>query len=199
MILKARDSDSDHHVNVDTSEDTKSKRPSASSNLLEIASASAFVAIPVIAIVVGLLSIINSHRISKSDLLLNSPQLDQGSCSQPSFYIDFSATTLTFLASLLSTFAAYIAVPFMFLLSFRIAQSLKQKSNGAAQKLPTPYQTGLLIGVIGGGMGSLWNCICYVTRSRKKRASVFNSELKLAISALACVLTLGLVESCSSK
>lgn len=162
-----------------------------SSHHLDIALASAFVAIPVIAIVIGLLSIITSHRTSKSDILLPSVHIAQASCSQPSFQIIFSATTLTFLASLLSTFAAYVAVPLMFLLSFRIARSLKLKSGGAPHDLPTPYQAGLLVGLIGGSVGSLWNWACYVARSRKKRVSPLSKELAVVTFSLGCIIALG--------
>jgi hypothetical protein len=191
-IIQAHDSQNDADDDHDVEKVNRS-----SAHLLDIALAAAFVAIPVIGIVVGLFAIINSYRAPKSDILLSSDQLAQGSCSQPSFQIDFSATTLTFLASLLSTFAAYVAVPFMFLLSFRISQSLKQKSNEVAPDLPTPYQTGLLIGLIGGSAGSLWSWTRYVTRSRRKRVSALSNELSLATYSLSCILALGLVKSCS--
>lgn len=185
--LQARSSQEE---NVDEKSD--SGRPhDPSAHHVDIAIASAFVAIPVIAIVIGLLSIISSHRTAKSDILLRSDHIVQGFCSQPSFQITFSATTLTFLASLLSTFAAYVAVPLMFLLSFRIARSLKSKSKGAAHELPTPYQAGLLVGLIGGSIGSLWSWICYVTRSRKKRVSSLSKELRLATCSLICIMALG--------
>ncbi|KAE9973373.1 hypothetical protein BLS_008360 [Venturia inaequalis] len=154
----------------------RARDPSA--HYLEIALASAFVAIPVIAIIIGLLAIITSHRTAKSDILLPSAHTSQGSCSQPSFQITFSATTLTFLASLLSTFAAYVAVPLMFLLSFRIARSLRSRSKGIAHELPTPYQAGLLVGLIGGS---------------KKRVSPLSAELTVATCSLSCIVALGLL------
>lgn len=182
------------HTSQEESIDEKpdGRRPrDPSAHHLDITIASAFVAVPVIAIVMGLLSIINSHRTDKSDILLPSDHIQQGSCSQPSFQITFSATTLTFLASLLSTFAAYVAVPLMFLLSFRIARSLKSKSKRAPHELPTPYQTGLLVGLIGGSMGSLWSWTCYVTRSKKRRTSPQSKELRLVTCALSCIIALG--------
>jgi hypothetical protein len=191
-IVQAHDCQND----VDDDHDVE-KTNRSSAHLLDIALASAFVAIPVIGIVIGLLAIINSHRVPESDIFLLSDQLAQGSCSQPSFQIAFSATTLTFLASLLSTFAAYVAVPFMFLLSFRIARSLKQKSDEVAPDLPTPYQTSLLISLIGGNVGSLWSWTRYVTRSRRKRVSSPSNELSLATYSLSCLLALGLVKSYS--
>ncbi|TID18916.1 hypothetical protein E6O75_ATG06037 [Venturia nashicola] len=187
--LQTRDS---REEQVDKKEDGGRPRHPLS-HYLDIALASAFVAIPVIAIVIGLLSIISSHRTAKSEILLPSAYISQGSCSQPSFQITFSATTLTFLASLLSTFATYVAVPLMFLLSFRIARTLKSNSNGASHGLPTPYQAGLLVGLIGGSAGSLWRWACYATRSKKKRVSPLSKELTLSTFSLSCIMALGLL------
>lgn len=86
------------------------------------------------------------------------------------YYINFSSSRLAFVSSMSSTVAAWLATPFMILYSYRIARNILRSSiDEDVTRLPSPYQTNLIIGLISGGVGPLFSWIKYEL-SRKPKA-----------------------------
>jgi hypothetical protein len=102
-------------------------------------------------------------------------------------YVNYSATRLTFIASLISTAAAYMSFPIMTLASYPVSRGLIKDSRRSSQTaLPSSYQTNLLVGLLAGGVGSLWNSTAYLVFWRRKRVSAYRA-------IISCVSILGMM------
>jgi hypothetical protein len=126
--------------------------------------------------------------------LVNSSPSDSGSQAAetcPSgLYVNYSATRLTFISSLISTVAAYMSVPLMTLISFPIARKLMRDSaNETPTRLPSPYQLHLLVSSLGAGLSSLWKTIQYMIGWRSRRARL-HSTIWISFFALLSIVTL---------
>jgi hypothetical protein len=108
------------------------------------------------------------------------------------FLVDFSATRLLTVASWASTVAALLPSFVMVLVSYPVARNILNASKEKnTDDLPTPYQLSMLLSVLSGSIGSLWNWFKY--RGWKKRELV-NGVAKSSITWLVFVSVLGLVE-----
>lgn len=87
--------------------------------------------------------------------------------------VDFSATKLVFLASFLSTLAPLLAGCIMTITSMIAFEDLRRTSDVSRfQRLPTPYQMSLLVGVLAASYEQLLTALTYLSsRRRKSRAS----------------------------
>lgn len=102
-------------------------------------------------------------------------------------FVNYPATRLTFVSSLISTTATYMSLPIMTLASFPISRGLIRDSKRSSQTaLPSPYQSNLLISLLAGGLNSLWNTAEYLIFWRKKRVQVYRA-------VTTCTLILGLM------
>jgi hypothetical protein len=99
-----------------------------------------------------------SNNDSSSDLLGASISFPSGSA----YYVDYSATRLLTISSWTSTVASFTTTFVMVLVSYPLAKSFCKKSaSGVVDALPTTYQLNLIIGLISGGWGPLWQWLQY--------------------------------------
>jgi hypothetical protein len=125
----------------------------------EIATAFALVSIPFSVLSLVLLGVVLGTRVEGTFDTTDGQQVNG------SYVITLSATTVTLIASYSSTIAP-IAVGFaMTLIIYSVSNDLiKYSDKGQLDKLPTPYQMGLLIKLRSGGIGSLWPWFQYTFR-----------------------------------
>jgi hypothetical protein len=154
----------------------------------EIGLAFLLTTLPIAGLTVALMCLIWENR------LVDSPSSDGGSQAAgtcPSgLYVNYSATRLTFVSSLISTVAAYMSVPLMTLISFPIARKLMRDSTKETPtRLPSPYQLHLLVSSLSAGLSSLWKTIQYMIGWRSRRARL-HSTIWISFSALLSIVTL---------
>jgi hypothetical protein len=122
-------------------------RKGAPINIIILAAAF-IVTIPLLVVAFGLISLVLQHRVTGS---LSFFQEDNYGSDSGAYYVQYSATALTTLASWLSLIAPYLPINFMILLSLPCSASLAHISSQEDSKsLPTPDQ---LIAII-----QLLNC-----------------------------------------
>ena len=109
-------------------------------------------------------------------------QVPNATGDSAAYLVNYSATRLITISSWTST-AASIILPFaMILLSYPISRShLVQSTAADGSSLPTPYQLSLLVGMLGGGLGSLWQYILYHFWRRKSRDTAILSAATAGI------------------
>jgi hypothetical protein len=118
-----------------------------------------------------LLGLIYRYQVVRTDFSNDSLHFDRGDDGSGAFLVDLSATTLTTIASWSSTVAPVLVGFALSLLRYPIARTLSNAAtaNRPAQ-LPTPYQTGLMIGMVaGGGPGSFWQWLKYAATGEGRR------------------------------
>ena len=142
------------------------------------------ISVPMMVLSGGLLGIIYVYRViqTESDLLVLPSS--NGVDSDPSAYlVNYSATRLITIASWTSTVAPLFPGFVMTLLSFPAARRLLRTSQaGQDESLPTPYQLGLYLQVLGGGMGALWQWMKYGLWSKRERQAPVVTHLILGLS-----------------
>ncbi|KIW61169.1 hypothetical protein PV05_01326 [Exophiala xenobiotica] len=104
------------------------------------------------------------------------------------YYVDFNPTTLVTIASWSSTVAPLLAVCAMTLVSFPIANQLKAHSQMAGFDLPTPYQFGLLLETMTGGITPLFGFLGYRNWPHKEKMA---SSVRTALALLTVFTVLG--------
>ncbi|KEF62440.1 uncharacterized protein A1O9_00412 [Exophiala aquamarina CBS 119918] len=86
------------------------------------------------------------------------------------YYINYSATRLITVSSWTSTVTSFTSTFVMALVSYPLAKSYLSKSEaGTANELPTTYQFRLIIGLLGGSLGSLWSWLDYSLWRKRTR------------------------------
>jgi len=165
-------------------------------SLQEIGIAAALVSIPLAVLSVALLAVVSGFQIDTSHFTGLGPGQEQ---ITGAYVVELSATTIALIASYSSTVAP-IAVGFaMTLLSYSASHDIKKYSErDQSDKLPTPYQLGLLINMKSGSVGSLWPWFKYrfqVGRVKHKTTSVVKAfgiglATALFISYIPCACSL---------
>jgi hypothetical protein len=103
-----------------------------------------------------------------------------------SYYVNFNATTLATIASWSSTVAPLLAMAVMALASFPIGKMLRDNSTGDGQDLPTPFQFGLLLETLTGGVTAFVSLGSYRSWNHKeKTASMLRSSFTVLFVASA--------------
>jgi hypothetical protein len=111
--------------------------------------------VPLMTICLILLGIIFTHLvIPKASIFSEAAYSD----TPPQVYfVDFSATRLTTLASWASSLSSYLPSALMVLVSIPVARILRENSNvNDGDSLPTPFQFSLLLQLLSGETWSLW-------------------------------------------
>lgn len=104
------------------------------------------------------------------------------------YFVDFSATTLVYIASLSSTVAAPLLSAAMILFSYSIAGKMARKSDrDEITLLPSPYQLELLIRIIDGRLTALYSCVRYIFGSKQRRMEVVSILLNASAMFVALV------------
>lgn len=139
---------------------------------LEMLLASAFLIIPMMALTVALIALVFRHQMPDNNSTYsydNETALPLGSA----FYVDYSSTTLVYIASLSSTLATLLISAAMLLFSFSLAQDIVTNSDrGAVSNLPSPYQMDMLIRMIDGRLMVLGSSLLYVCGWKKRRTRI---------------------------
>ena len=130
--------------------------------LRHITLVSLFLVLPLCGITAALLIITYKNLLPSSNVNDSSP------CS--GLLVDYGASQLTSLSTWISTVATLLAPAFMALLSYPIAKVMARESH-STEKLPSPYQTSLLIELLGGSMVSLWGSFTYMLSRRRAKVS----------------------------
>ena len=158
-------------------ESFKAQKPTTSKEVmggwaLEIGLASAIVILPMIILTVVLLVLVFGHQMpnhSSTYSYNNETELPLGSA----YYVDYSATTLVYIASLSSTLATLIVSAAMILFSYSLARSMALDSDANDNsKLPSPFQLQLLIRMVDGRLTALGAYFMYVFGKKKRKVTV---------------------------
>lgn len=136
-----------------------------------------------------LLGVIFHYRVSSAQSLFSDLQGNDEELDQDAYYVDMSATTIVTIASWSSSIALSLVGFAMTLWTYSISTSLLSRSGvGHGTHLPTPFQFGILLKLIGGGIAPLWDFLVYTLGWRKRR-----SKLSPPVSNAAAVLFIGIV------
>ncbi|KAL8933183.1 MAG: hypothetical protein Q9216_006482 [Gyalolechia sp. 2 TL-2023] len=160
---------------------------------LEIGLASAMMLIPMLALSAILMALVYSHQMpdnSSTYTIGNETAKSLGSA----YYVDYSATTLVYIASLSSTIATLLLSAAMVLFSYFLASKFaKQSDNGEDSLLPSPYQLELVIRIIDGRLMALWSYILYFFGSKQNRIRIMPILWQASALMIALVLLVGLI------
>ena len=158
----------------------------------EIVLACLVISVPMLVLSVGLLGIIYAFRVVQPEADLPYPGPSDGVDIDPSAYlVNYSATRLITIASWTSSVAPLLPGFVMTLISFPAARHfLRTSQAGQEHDLPTPYQLGLYLQILTGGVGSLWPWIKYRCWSKRERQA---SVVTLLVLHLSCATMVGLV------
>ena len=86
------------------------------------------------------------------------------------YYVDFSSTTLAYIASLSSTFATVLISAGMMLFSYPIACEIAVRPDDYdIAHLPTLFQLQLLIRMIDGRVTALWSYFMYLFSGKQRK------------------------------
>ena len=139
---------------------------------LEIALASAVMILPMLALTAVLLALVFGHQMPNHDSTYtydNKTELPLGSA----FYVDYSATTLVYIASLSSTLSTVLISAAMILFSYTVARTMALESDAnRAAHLPSPFQLQLLIRVIDGKITSLYWFLLYLLGRKHAKVKI---------------------------
>lgn len=140
---------------------------------LEIGLASATLLIPMLALSAILMALVFSHQMPKNSstyaILGNGTAESLGSA----YYVDYSVTTLVYIALLSSTVATLLLSAAMVLFSCLLASRYaKQSDNGEDSVLESPYQLELLIHIVDGRLMALWSHLLYLFGSKQNRIRI---------------------------
>jgi hypothetical protein len=99
------------------------------------------------------------------------------------YYVRISSATFVLIASYCSTVAPLLVGGFMSLISYLVANSILRNSQlRKLQGLPTAFQLGLIITLLKGGAGALWDWVKYT--AGWKRRNRLPSSVRIPVSAV---------------
>ena len=155
----------------------------------EIVLACLVISIPMLVLSAGLLGIIYAFRVVQPEADLSYPGPSDGVDIDPSAYlVNYSATRLITIASWSSSIAPLLPGFVMILISFPAARRFLRSSQADQENdLPTPYQLGLYLQILTGGVGSLWLWIKYRFWSKRERQASVVTLLVLNLSSATMV------------
>ena len=154
----------------------------------EIGVAAATMLIPMILFSAVLMGLVYSHQMpnqKSSYSIEKKTAIPLGSA----YYVNYSATTLVYIASLSSTVSTLLLSAAMVLFSYSLASKIAHQSdNGDVSLLPSPYQLELLIRMIDGRIMALWSYVLYFTGSRQRRTKVMPVLMQASLLMMALLL-----------
>ena len=148
--------------------------------------------VPIALLAATLMGLVRGYKVQTRPSLF--PGLALEPAESPGYIlVDYPATRIVFIASIISSLAPFLSGFIMSLWALPVAHCLRvnsQKSN--TSMLPTPYQLSLLIGITLASYERLWTYLCYCfSKSRSKIPPVLR-HAALALS-LAILVSLGAV------
>ena len=136
---------------------------------LDIAAASAMLILPMLVVTAVLLALIFMHRMPSEGSTYsysNLTNLPLGSA----LYVDYSPTTLVYIASLSSTLSTILISAAMILFSYSLARNMARNSDSnEGTQLPSPFQLQLLIRVVDGRLGALLSYFLYIFNGKHRK------------------------------
>ena len=139
---------------------------------LEMIIASAILVLPMLTLCAVLLGLIHTYRMpdnSSSYSYDNGKALPLGSA----YFVNYSSTSLVYIASLSSTLSTPLIPAAMLLYSFKLASNFARESDRSnARNLPSPYQLELMITMIDGRFMAIWSYVTYFFGSKQRRTDV---------------------------
>ncbi|KAL7898951.1 hypothetical protein HDV63DRAFT_395525 [Trichoderma sp. SZMC 28014] len=106
------------------------------------------------------------------------------------YYIDFNPSSLTTIAAVTGKFLPYLSSAVTGIAAFFAANTIhKITRNEQDDKLLTPHQMSIMLGLLLGGWQGMWDSICY----RVKKGSRFNGPLLAVIITLTVTTLLGFI------
>ncbi|KAK0758038.1 hypothetical protein N5P37_009336 [Trichoderma harzianum] len=136
----------------------------------------------------GLPELQSSGNISSAPRSIISNFMVSGGSS--AYYVLFNPSSLSTIASAAGKLLPYLSSTITGLMAFFAANSMNQMSQeGQVNKLLTPKQLSVLLGLLVSGWHGLWDAICY----RVKRGSKFDGPLFGVVTILTITTILGLV------
>jgi hypothetical protein len=143
---------------------------------LQIVLACLATSLPILLLAAVLLGLIYANHLPSVVGLNDDGSVRRVETCKDGIFVNYPATRLTFISSLISTTATYMSLPIMTLASFPISRGLIKDSKRSSQTaLPSPYQSNLLISLLAGSLNSLWNTVQYLIFWRKKRVQVYRA------------------------
>ena len=155
---------------------------------LEIGLASAILILPMLILTAVLLALVFGNQMPNLNSTYsynNDTELSLGSA----FYVNYSTTTLVYIASLSSTLAPVLISAAMILFSYSLARNIAQQSDSEnVSKLPSPFQLQLLIRIVDGRLTALWSYLLYVFGRKQRKVAVVSVLWQAVLMMLASVL-----------
>jgi len=154
-----------------------SRRPGFNGAVNNIALAIIVITVPFLVFVGLLLYLVFKFRVQRGDLLPNL-QLPSDSDDTNVYFVDYSATRLTTIASWASNVATILPGFVLTMSSYHLANIYLKQSKKAenfamgARSLPTPYQLGLLLDMLDGKITAIWNVLNYYFWKKRERLNV---------------------------
>lgn len=101
--------------------------------------------LPIILLAAVLLTLVYAYRLPSATSTNKDDSTFAADACKSGLYVNYSATKLTFVSSLISTAATYMSLPIMTLFSYPFSRGLiKDSARSSQTALPSPYQTNLL-------------------------------------------------------
>ena len=165
--------DRSKYAEIQIKEPKKSKKDGIiGGQKLEMLLASTLLIVPLAALTAMLIGLVIDRRMPDN----NSTYSHDNRTALPletAYFVNYSSTTLVYIASLSSTLATLLIGPAMLLFSFSLARDIgKNSDEGAISKLPSPYQLELLIRLIDGKLMVLWSYLLYICGGRERRTKI---------------------------
>ena len=180
-------------------ESLKAEKPMRSNGVmggwvLDIGLASATLILPMLILTAVLLVLVLGNQVPNNSSTYsynNATGLPLGSA----YFVNYSATTLVYIASLSSTLATLLVGAAMILFSYSLARTMALNSDANdVSKLPSPFQLQLLIRIVDGRLTALSSYLMYVL-SRKQRKVTVVPVLWHAVAMMLALVLLSWVHS----
>jgi hypothetical protein len=168
-------------------ETTNMQVQSIGGSTLDIVWALTCLSLPMLVLTAIFLGLVYGYEISSNpdastDLLGRISSISDGSA----YYVDYSATRLATVSSWTSTAISFTTTFIMVLVSYPLAKNFMRRSkSGVIDSLPTAYQFNLIIGLLQGGLGPLWEWFRYsVWKGRSKQTGLLWIALVTAVGGI---------------
>ena len=133
--------------------------------------------LPLVALLVVLISLLLSYHVKPSAHSRADFAYNESGSDPTAFYMDFDATQYTTVASWTSSIALLLPGFLTTLLWYRQSEELSSDVLFSRHdRLLTPYQLSLLLGLRSGTLGSLWDYLSYARSRHREKQSKFLSH-----------------------
>ena len=154
-----------------------SRRPGFNGAVNNIALAIIVITVPFLVFIGLLLYLVFKFRVRRGDLSPNLQLLSDADDTNV-YFVNYSATRLTTIASWASNVATILPGFVLTMSSYHLANIYLAQSKKAencvigARSLPTPYQLGLLLDMLDGKITAVWNVMNYYFWKKRERLNV---------------------------